>query len=199
MKNVGLVIVFTLFGAFSAQAQNSTDLIQFGVKAGANFATITGDDFESPESRTAFHAGVLAELPVNERFSIQPEILYSAQGFSADGTFGGVDYTAEYKMDYIQVPILAKIYLVNGLNFQVGPQVGFRINESVEFDTDLGESSEDFNSEENDIDFGVAAGLEYKFDGGFFIQGRYNYGFSEIYEDTDAHNSVIQAGIGFMF
>lgn len=199
MKNVGLVIVFALFGAFSTQAQNSTDLIQFGVKAGANFATITGDDFESPESRTAFHAGVLAELPVNNRVSLQPEILYSAQGFSADGTLGGMEYTAEYKMDYIQVPILAKLYLVNGLNFQIGPQVGFRINESVEFDTDLGESSEDFNSEENDINLGLAAGLEYKFDGGFFIQGRYNYGFSKIYENTDAHNSVIQAGIGFMF
>ena len=199
MKNVGLAVLFVLIGTFSTQAQNSTDLIQFGVKAGVNFATIAGDDFESPDSRTAFHAGLLAELPVNERFSLQPEILYSAQGFTANGTLAGVDYEAEYKMDYIQVPILAKLYLVNGLNLQVGPQVGFRINESVEYDTDLGDGSEDFNSEENDIDFGVAAGLEYKFDSGFFIQGRYNYGFSEIYENTDAHNSVIQAGVGFMF
>lgn len=199
MKNVSLMIVFVLASVFSIQAQNSTDLIQFGVKAGVNFSTIAGDDFESPESRTAFHAGVLAELPVNERFSIQPEILYSAQGFNARGSFAGVDYEGEYQMDYIQVPILAKIYLVNGLNVQVGPQIGFRINESVEYNTDLGDGFEDFNSEENDINLGIAAGLEYKFDSGFFIQGRYNYGFSKIYPDTDAHNSVIQAGVGFMF
>lgn len=199
MKNVGLFAILAFFTVISAQAQNSTDLIQFGAKAGVNFASITGDDFESPDSRTAFHVGVLAELPINERFSVQPEILYSAQGFSSEGTVAGVNYEAEYKMDYIQVPILAKVYLVNGLNAQVGPQIGFRINESVEYNSDIIDGSEDFNSEDNDINLGVAAGLEYKFPNGFFIQGRYNYGFTEIYKDSDAHNSVIQAGVGFMF
>lgn len=196
MKNVCLFAAIALFSVISVQAQNPTDLIQFGVKAGVNFATIAGDDFESPDSRTGFHAGVLAELPFSERFSIQPEILYSAQGFSAEGTILGSSYEADYKMDYIQVPILAKVYLMNGLNVQVGPQIGFRINEKIEASDG---SSIDFDSEDNDINLGLAAGLEYKFPNGFFVQGRYNYGFTDIYKDVNAHNSVIQAGVGFMF
>lgn len=191
MKKVCLFAVIAMFSVISAQAQNPSDLIQFGVKGGVNFATIAGDGFESPESRTGFHAGALAELPVSERFSIQPEILYSAQGFKT--VVAGEE--VEFKMDYIQIPILAKIYLINGLNLHVGPQIGFRINEEIEGDSALIE----FDTDENDINLGVGAGLGYKFANGFFIQGRYNYGFTEIYPDSESHNSVIQAGVGFMF
>ena len=49
------------------------------------------------------------------------------------------------------------------------------------------------------IDFGAAVGAGYKFDNGFFLDARYNRGFSELYEGSDARNSVINLGIGFMF
>ncbi|HET8808651.1 MAG TPA: porin family protein [Flavobacteriaceae bacterium] len=199
MKKVGLFAILTVFSVAFAQAQNPSDLIQFGAKGGVNFSTITGDGFENPSSRTGFHAGFVIEMPVNDRFSIQPEILYSNKGFTSEGTIAGTDYEAEYKMDYIDIPIMAKIYLLNGLNLQVGPQIGFRINEEVEYNTDLGDAVDEFDSDENDIGFGIGAGLGYKFASGFFIQGRYNYGFTEIYPDSESHNSVIQAGVGFMF
>lgn len=206
MKNVCLFAAIALFSVISVQAQNPTDLIQFGVKGGVNFSSVVGDDFESPDTRTSFNAGVLVEIPYSDRFSVQGEVLYSAQGFavSEQGSVLGVpyDYDAEYQLGYIQVPILAKVYLVDGLNVQVGPQVGFLINEEVDYQptNDAGDVpvSEE-NSALNDINFGIAAGLEYKFDNGFFVQGRYNYGITKLVEDGNAHNSVIQAGVGFMF
>lgn len=200
MKKVILLATMFVVGAGIARAQVST--ATFGVKGGVNLATVSGDDYDSPDSRTSFNAGLVAEIPVSARFSIQPEVLYSGQGFDIkridqDNLFDN-DENVEYQLDYIQVPVLAKIYLVDGLNLQVGPSFNFKINEEIDYqpNADAGDVNLD---EAKDFDFGGAAGLEYKFENGFFIQGRYNYGFTELIEDRDVHNSVFQAGIGFMF
>ncbi|PKV50202.1 opacity protein-like surface antigen [Aquimarina sp. MAR_2010_214] len=177
-------------------AQDSDKQIQLGVRGGVNFTTITGDDFESPKSRTSFYAGLVAESFISDRFSLQGEAFYSGQGFDIEETL--LTPKAEFQIDYIQVPILAKIYLIEGLNIHAGPQFGFKINEEV--DTDPTGDGGDFNTDQiKDFDFQLAAGAEFKLTNGFFIQARYTYGFSEIVEDTDAHNSVFSTGIGFMF
>lgn len=199
MKKTILIIALVIFGVSNASAQ---EYWNFGIKGGANFATVSGDNMENPDMRTGFNLGVLAEIPVADRFSIQPEVLYSAKGFDAaridqDNIFDN-DQNVEYQLDYIDVPVLAKVYLVDGLNLQAGPSFNFKVNE--EYDYAPAEDGGDLNIDEaQGFEFGGAAGLEYKFNNGFFIQGRYNYGFTEIYEDSDVHNSVIQAGIGLLF
>jgi hypothetical protein len=202
MKNLFLSTLVGIFAIAGANAQADSDLVQFGVKGGVNFATVTGDGFDSPDSRTSFNAGFVAEIPFSERFSIQPEVMYSGQGFDVkeidqDNAFD-TDDNIEYQLDYIQVPILAKVYLFEGFNVQAGPQIGFKINEEIDYQPNSDAGDVDLDETE-DIEFGLAAGLEYKFKSGFFIQGRYNYGFTELIKDRDIHNSVIQAGVGFMF
>ena len=107
----------------NASNANSMD-VSFGVKGGVNFATITGDDFDSPNSRTSFHVGLLAEFPISPMFSLQAEALYSGQGFESnvDGGLVGGDGNIEYQLDYINVPILAKVYVVEGLSLEAGPK-----------------------------------------------------------------------------
>ena len=167
-----------------------------------NFSTVTGDYFDSPDSRTGFNIGVLAEIPVADRFSIQPEVLYSAQGFTEasidQANFADVDDNVEYQLDYVQVPVLAKIYLVEGLSLQAGPSFNFLVNEELDYQP-LDDDGEVALNNAQDFEFGGAAGLEYKFNNGFFIQGRYTYGFTDVIEDTDINNSAIQAGIGYSF
>jgi len=197
MNKLILVSVFVIGSVFSMNAQADSGIAQVGLKGGANFATVMGDDFDSPDSRVGFYAGLMAEIPFSERFSVQPELLYSQQGFKINESEWG---DAKYRINYIQIPILAKVYLVKGLNIQVGPQLGFNVHEDIHFDTDMGDGSIDTSdSDVKDLDFGVAAGLGYKFDNGFYLQARYNYGITKIIEDADVHNSVFQAGIGFMF
>jgi opacity protein-like surface antigen len=201
MKKSILVLAMMVFGTSIATAQ---EFVQFGAKGGVNFASITGDDFDT-ESRTGFNLGLVAEIPVAERFSIQPEVYYSAQGFDVseidqENVFD-IDDNIEYQLDYINVPVLAKIYLTDGLSIQAGPSFNFKVNEEIDTmpTQDGGDTNVAEYSDVKDFEFGGAAGLEYKFDGGFFIQGRYNYGFTKLIDDVDAHNSVFQAGIGYMF
>lgn len=191
-----VLIVAALLTGITSFAQSWTSEFQFGARGGANFATVAGDDYDSPDSRTSFYAGLVAEAPLSDRLSLQPEIFYSGQGFDITDEENSVD--AEFQVDYLQVPVLLKVYLVDGLNIHAGPQFGFKINEEVDFDPNNDDG--DFDSDSiRDFDFQLASGLEYKFPSGFFIQGRYSYGFSEMIEDTDVHNSVFSAGIGLMF
>ncbi|MDT0650605.1 porin family protein [Autumnicola edwardsiae] len=205
MKKGILMVAIAFFATTAVSAQ---EFVQFGIKGGVNFSSFTGDGIqglEDPDSRTGFNLGLLAEIPLADKFSIQPEVLYSAQGFDLsddeqDNVFD-IDDNVEYQLDYISVPVLAKIYLVEGLNVQAGPSFNFKVNEEIDnapFE-DGGDTDVSDVSNIQDFEIGGVAGLEYKFNNGFFIQGRYIYGFSDLIEDYDIHNSVFQAGIGYMF
>lgn len=165
----------------------------FGIKGGVNLATVTGSDFDSPDSRTSFHVGLVGEMPIADILSIQAEVLYSGQGFDFRPLPGGDK--AEFQLDYINVPVLAKVYVFKGLSLEVGPQFGFLVNEKIDFksgnDVDLDDAKK--------FDFGVAGGLTFQTDMGLFASGRYVYGVTNIYDDVNIKNSVFQIGLGYKF
>ncbi len=205
MKRITKIFGSAMLLAFSCSANaqmndGTTRTATFGVKGGVNFATIAGDDFDSPDSRTSFHVGVLGEFPVAEIFSIQVEALYSGQGFESDingGIFGG-DGKVEYQLDYINVPVLAKLYATRNLSFEVGPQFSFKVNEEIDADPS-GDGGDLPIDEAKDFEVGIAGGLTFQTDMGLFATGRYIYGLTEIIENNDARNSVFQIGIGYKF
>lgn len=165
----------------------------FGIKGGVNLATVTGSDFDSPDSRTSFHVGLVGEMPIADILSIQAEVLYSGQGFDFTPIPGGDK--AEFQLDYINVPVLAKVYVFKGLSLEVGPQFGFLVNEKVDFKS--GEDVELDNAKK--FDFGVAGGLTFQTDMGLFASGRYVYGVTDIYDNVNIKNSVFQIGLGYKF
>jgi hypothetical protein len=197
MKKLMLTVAITVGAILTSNAQSDSKVVQIGAKGGVNFASVVGDDFESPDSRTSFNVGFVAEVPYSERFSLQAEVFYSGQGFKIDG-MGNLN-DIEYQLDYIQVPLLAKIYLIEGLNVYAGPQIGFKVNEEIDYESGSANLNDSPLASAQDFDFSGTVGAGYKFDNGFFVDARYNYGFSDLVEDTKSHNSVIQAGVGFMF
>ncbi|MGO2103711.1 MAG: porin family protein [Psychroflexus halocasei] len=203
MKKLMLTVAITVGTILTSNAQSDSKVVQLGAKGGVNFASVTGDDFDSPDSRTSFNAGIVAEVPYSERFSLQAEVFYSGQGFEVeDINFAGANINTnkiEYQLDYIQVPLLAKVYLIEGLNVYAGPQIGFKVNEEIDYESGDVNVDDTILPEAQDFDFSGTVGAGYKFDNGLFVDARYNYGFSDLIKDTDSHNSVIQAGVGFMF
>lgn len=194
MRKSLLLIAVAIFGVSSLSAQ---EYVVFGAKGGLNFTNMTSDGFEENNTMTGFHLGVLAEIPLSDRFALQPEVLYSTQGTDARSSFN--DFSGEYRLDYIQVPIIAKFYLLGGLAVEVGPSFNFLVNEevklgSVSADTEFGSTFE----------FGGALGASYKFPGGFFASARYTQGFTDAFNsdnwDEDAvNNNGFQLGVGLLF
>lgn len=171
-------ILFT--GAMSAQQLN------FGAKAGLNFATLSGDGVEDVGSRTAFHLGLIGEIMLTDKFAIQPEVLYSAQGAKED------DVT--WKLDYVAVPVMAKYFVTPGLSLEAGPQFAFNTLSEIEFE---GETME--LDEIEGMDLGLGLGLGYQIMQSAFVQARYVMGLSDIAEDADAKHSVFQISVGYKF
>jgi len=186
------------FGTTSLmQAQSE---LAFGVKGGVNFSNLTGDrfgEFDDNSARTSFNLGALVEIPVTEKFAIQPEVFYSGQGFDLVQRDDAQD--TEFQLNYINVPVLAKIYLVQGLYLEAGPQLGFLVDSKVDGpNATLSINEDNFN----DIDFAGAVGVGYKFNGGLYLNARYTQGFTDIYDgetgDDATKNGVFAASLGFI-
>ena len=172
--------------AFSVSAQNIT----FGAKAGLNFASMTGDDADGLDGRTSIHLGVTAEIEMSDSFSIQPELLYSGQGYTADGDVTG-------KVDYINLPVMAKFYVADGFSVEAGPQIGFLASAKADVD---GEST-DIKDLLKSTDFALNLGAGYKLDSGLNFGLRYSMGLTDVPEgDSDGFkHSVLQLSVGFNF
>ncbi|MFP9115416.1 porin family protein [Flavobacterium sp. RHBU_3] len=176
MKKLFIAAIMVL-GTYTAQAQG----VDFGIKAGANFANFNGD--ADTKSVTSWHAGAVLELSLVPTFSIQGEALYSSQGAKIDG---GEDI----KLDYVQVPVLAKFYIIpDRISLVAGPQFSF-----------LTKDTEDFKAKSTDI--GLAGGVEAKIVAGLFAQARYTIGLNNINDDEvsgDVKNAVFQLSLGYNF
>jgi len=192
---LGLVAVST-----TAVAQQE---VKFGPKAGVNIANLSGLD--NSEMKIGFHVGAVAEIKFNEKFSVQPEVLYSAQGAKSSIVTPLGTIESEVKNDYINVPIMAKYYIVEGFSAELGPYVGFLMKS----ETKVGDVTADAKDSYKSVDFGLGVGLAYDLPMGLFVGARYNLGLSKANEDVpagiitvqtdDIKNGVIQVGVGYKF
>jgi Outer membrane protein beta-barrel domain len=197
MKKVLLFFVTAMFGIAIINAQ-----IAFGAKAGVNFSDITGENVDSFDGRTSFHFGAVAEIEISEKFSFQPELLFSSQGSDYSEDFEGDDFDGTVKVNYLNVPLMAKYYVTEGLSIEAGPQIGFLLSATDEYDDEEDDIDEFLKS----TDFGLNLGLGYKLDSGLFFNARYNLGLSDNLDadgfETDGaeyKNSVIQISVGYFF
>ena len=192
MKKIVLVFVFALFVAFESSAQAG---FRLGLKGGLNFANV--DTNFDTEARTGFHAGAIATIKL-AKFAVQPEIILSKQGTSFD--FDGSDLESNYT--YVNVPILAKLYLIGGLNLQAGPQFGFLASAKQDILDEAG-NIEDCREVKDqlkgtDISVGLGAGWDLPF--GLTIDARYNLGLSDVSDQDgadDIKNQVFQISVGY--
>jgi hypothetical protein len=171
--------------------------VQFGVKAGGNFATQTGSDAGDSRTLFGFNAGAFLKLPIQRGLSVQPELVYSGQGARYD--VGGT--TTSYHANYLNIPILLKFSHRAGPYFETGPQFGFIMNASIKA---VGNSVDDKASYKSS-DFSWVFGVGYKIpQSPLGIDFRYNVGLSNI-EDRDVtnlngsiRNDVLQLGLTYV-
>lgn len=198
MKKIVLSAIALVAVAVSANAQQ----VKFGPKAGLNISNLSGSN--DLESRIGFHVGAVAEIVLSDKFSIQPEVLYSTQGAKYSSTILGTTIEGNINNDYINVPIMAKYYIIEGFSVEAGPQIGFLAKSEGKMGDETTDTKDNFKS----TDFGINFGLAYDLPMGLFFNARYNLGLSKVAEEniatsalglTDSKNGVIQVGVGYKF
>jgi hypothetical protein len=159
-------------------------LLKIGVKAGLNYANLTGSNIQT-DAITSYHAGLVAEIKLLDKFAIQPELLYTTQGATYNTALGDI----KNELGYIAIPVLAKIYLSKSFSLELGPQASFLLSEKNNFDV----------NNANTFDFAIDAGLGFKITKNIFIQGRYVLGLTEVSSNAETKNSILQLSAGLMF
>jgi hypothetical protein len=191
MKRIFLVAIAVMTFGF-ANAQKT----RFGIKGGLNITTYSGGDYWDANSLVGFQVGGFAEIKIIERLAIQPEILFSTQGASLDTSFGDIDE----KLNYINIPVLAKFYITKQFTVEGGPQLGFLVSAKQEGH----DVKDDFKS----VDTGFNFGAGYNFTDNVSVNLRYTVGLSNVldYEVDDADeyfdspkNSVLALTLGYKF
>jgi hypothetical protein len=153
--------------------------ISGGVKAGMNLANqkISGSGFSlDTKAKPGLHAGAFFVIMLNEKFGIQPELLYSMQGSKVD--VGGND--GKLKFNYITVPVLFRYNITEMISVHAGPQFGILASAKAEEEDG---DEEDIKDEFKGIDFGAAGGAEVILPVGFGFGARYVIGLNNIVED----------------
>jgi hypothetical protein len=179
----------------NAQKDKREEGIKIGIKGGLNVSNVGGDDIENNAIRTSIHAGFVTEFIISDHFSVQPELLYSGQGFSKQEPD---DFSRE-KLDYLLLPVLAKYYVAKNLSIETGPQVGYLLSAKSRTN-DSNESIDELSK----VDFSLDLGLGYELKNGVFFQGRYNLGITNVNDGPDSSankytNSVFQFSVGILF
>ncbi|SFJ37324.1 porin family protein [Myroides guanonis] len=196
-----IILSAIALAAFSFAAQAQTPDLKLGAKAGVNFANLSNSD---GDMKTGFHVGVLAEIFINEKFSVQPELLYSTQGTKIKNEIG----ETKWNTDYINVPIMAKYYVIDGLSVQAGPQVGFLVKSEAKAEDSMAgveiSATGDMKDVTQSVDFGLNFGAGYELPMGVFFDARYNLGLSKVNKESqsgtkDYKNGVIQVSVGYKF
>lgn len=169
--------------AMTAEAQGKS----LSLLAGANFATLNGDDIsDGTGTRVGFVGGLVVAIPVGDGgVAIEPGVLYSMQGASYDNEF----YTGDYKVDYVKVPIIVK-WSANpggkGVYIMVGPSIGFNVSCS-DAGTAAGGGSYDESCEDGNVKakttFSGDLGIGYT-TGRVGLEGRYTFDWGDAFELT---------------
>lgn len=213
MKNsrkLGLAIGLLATGASLLPLSESVaqTRVRTGLKGGLNASSLFFENANANDrkERYGFHAGVFAQIPAGEFFAIQPELLYTAKGASANYNVVGFQGRNTFRLNYAELPVLATFKLGNAVELQAGPYAAYLLNSNVSSNGDLGSGVATLNRDAfNKFDYGVAGGLNL-FLGKALIGLRYGQGLQKIANSTasravlgNARNGVGMISVGYSF
>ena len=190
MKKFLASALMLLAASTTTFAQNAVGSFSLQPKAGIIIAYMT--DTQGTTSRVGFVGGLEGEYQASDIFSLSLGVNYSQEGFKMKNSDNKI------KLDYINVPILANVYLTKGLAVKVGVQPGFNVGNSVTVDGNTMSSSKKDYDGIKSVALSIPVGLSYEISN-VVLDARYNWGVTKAFDGLDSKNSVFQVTIGYKF
>lgn len=194
MKKILLMAAVAL-ASVGAYAQHAVGSFTLQPKVGMTIANLT--DADDADARIGFIGGVEGEYQATDIFSVSAGVLYSMEG--CKGKVSGIDGTL--KLDYINIPILANVYVAKGLAVKLGIQPAFNVNSKVKAEAagySAEVSSKEAGLEASSFDFSIPVGISYEYSN-VVLDARYNWGLTKAYKNFDNKNSVFTITLGYKF
>ena len=181
MKKIVLAAVM-LLSSVSMFAQHEVGSLTIQPKVGLNVSNVTKTN---GDTRIGVAAGAEAEYQLGDIYSIAVGLLYSGQGNKQTvdlPRLGKASVT--WAPSYLNIPVVANVYVVKNLAVKLGVQPGFCVAKD--------------KVEANTFDLSIPVGLSYEYNN-FVLDGRYNFGVTNVAKGEDPKNSVFQFTVGYKF
>ena len=185
-----LISIGFLIALFAVKSQS----LRIGLKGGLNFpsAEAFGLDGTDVSGQSGYHAGLFASFKIS-KIAIQPELLYSFTKFEYENAVTSSILNSTTTA-YLTVPIMVKIYLIQGINIQAGPQFGLLVGGETSVQNQVNKVKD--NLKASDMAFGIGAGIDLPV--GLDIHMRYNFGITDNSEITgEMKINTFQISLGY--
>ena len=197
---------------------NLAQEMDFGLKGGINFSTLSGESTKNREGRqtsvdakTGFYVGAFMNYELNGKWAVQPELLVSYQGANIEiQRWEGIPVEAkgDVAMPYILLPVMLQFEPVDKLILELGPQVGLNLSKEIKVKgkVELNDETIDLEERIKDVaqfDFSLNAGVGYEFMDDFTAKFRFSQGLNSLdqrdFEPFELFNRVYSLGVEYDF
>jgi hypothetical protein len=227
MRRLFLLFLFVLT-LFGAQAQPKWGTWSVVPHVGVSFANLTKDAIYVPYSETShsqtrigFSGGADVYYQLTDKLALSGGVAYTQAGCNfkdipadLNAKHGTVFHNAYFNLGYVDVPLLAHIYISKDLALSIGCQPSFLTKatshtEMQDYETDgKGGIKYDKNEvSEGDVKhwykktaFAIPVGISYEYEN-VMLMARYNFGLSNVYGHDlgDSKNRIITVSVGYKF
>jgi hypothetical protein len=183
---------------------------QYGIKAGLNFANVTGVESFNNSNETGFHIGVFIAPTTKGVIGNRTELLFSRQGYN----YSTATNTGTVNLDYIMLPTSMTVNVTKFASLLFGFQMAYLINAKADSTNDTGSGGPnpyaDLMDYYNRFDYGFGLGVEFHPFKGLLVGAKYNISLAKLYKeaqsgqmpsfaDVDAKNNLVQIFAGWRF
>ena len=223
-----MMIAALLVATVSANAQFEAGTFSLQPKIGGVISKVSNmPDIKIPtaagvslDADKSFYAGALigveAEYQLADMFSLAAGLNFAMQGCQWEDTelkIGGESLKwkdNKIQLNYLNLPVVANVYLFKGFAIKTGVQLGFLLSAKRKYDMtgSIGGSSatvkydEDVKDQCKKFDVSIPIGVSYQVPTvPVYIDARYNLGLTKIVKDIDesVKNQVFQLTVGYKF
>ena len=227
MRRLFLLSLFVL-SVFSVQAQPKWGTWSVVPHVGVSFANLTNDAIHTTDDRIShsqtrigFSGGADVYYQLTDKLALSGGVAYTQAGCNfkdipADlsARSGIVFHDSYFNLGYVDVPLLAHVYISKGLAFSVGCQPSFLTKATAHaemqgYETD-GKGGIKYDKNEvsegsakhwyKKTAFAIPVGISYEYEN-VMLMARYNFGLSNVYNHDlgDSKNKVITVSVGYKF
>jgi outer membrane protein with beta-barrel domain len=199
VKRTAVVCAACLMAAGSAAAQNVTAGVKAGMvltsvpNAGQVLDQISGVESVDVSAKLGITGGGFVQFAFNDRFSLQPEMLFVMKGVKLDLAANAGNVTAN--INYLELPLFVRF--TRSLNdtlrgfLMAGPAFSVKVGTSATLDGTAGNTDLDIDPAIGSRDVGLlfAGGIEWQ---RFLVEARYALGLNDIATDIYSHEDELR-------
>ncbi|RQP14421.1 MAG: PorT family protein [Chryseobacterium sp.] len=198
-------LFLSCFCALMNAQQTDDPVVKTTLRAGWVNSTLTGADANllSADGKinavNGYSAGISIDNPISHRVSLKHELFYARTGAEFLRDLNGQNINARLRLNNIRLNPISTAYHIGAVQVYAGPYMNILTDSSITAADSAGRTYRDheiFGNDKDDqengqylqkLDYGVTAGIGYRFNFGVDIDLHFSRGFASIFDNSNTY------------